>query len=338
MRLRLLIWGLLLLAVLGAYATVTHADALVNNGTNGQIHYGTNGKVTYAPPLPTSGIGFSTHPTIASACTGSRNTKTYGLMQAIGATWQRTDFYWTDIQPTGSSDQVFTNYDCMVNDATAAGITTVALVQTFAPQWAAWPGCTSGASNCAPDNNADFSQFCTKVATHFNGTIVNYEIGNEINGNGNWAPAATSSDYAARFNACATAIHAVNASDIVIAAAMNGTFGAWNGINWQTFIDGAITAGINPDAWASHPYTYSLDANDIAWGWSGTTNGQVYGLRRSMNTAGWSAKKIWITEYGAPTIGARVAVGTRLASRPPHRSVRAELPHTAPASSHDARR
>lgn len=33
-----------------------------------------------------------------------------------------------------------------------------------------------------------------------------------------------------------------------------------------------------------------------------------------------------------------VAVGTEIAPRPPHRSVRAELPHTAPASSHDAKR
>ena len=33
-----------------------------------------------------------------------------------------------------------------------------------------------------------------------------------------------------------------------------------------------------------------------------------------------------------------VAVGTEVALRPPHRSVRAELPHTAPASGHDAKR
>ncbi len=35
---------------------------------------------------------------------------------------------------------------------------------------------------------------------------------------------------------------------------------------------------------------------------------------------------------------ATVAVGTAIARRPPHRSVRAALPHTAPASSHDAKR
>ena len=33
-----------------------------------------------------------------------------------------------------------------------------------------------------------------------------------------------------------------------------------------------------------------------------------------------------------------VAVGTRITPRPPHRSVRAALPHTAPALSHDAKR
>ena len=42
--------------------------------------------------------------------------------------------------------------------------------------------------------------------------------------------------------------------------------------------------------------------------------------------------------YGERTEGQPVAVGTRIAPRPPHRSVRAELPHTAPALSHDAKR
>jgi hypothetical protein len=40
----------------------------------------------------------------------------------------------------------------------------------------------------------------------------------------------------------------------------------------------------------------------------------------------------------APVGVAAVAVGTEIALRPPHRSVRAELPHTAPALSHDAKR
>jgi len=34
----------------------------------------------------------------------------------------------------------------------------------------------------------------------------------------------------------------------------------------------------------------------------------------------------------------QVAVGTEIAPRPPHRSVRAALPHTAPALSHDVNR
>ena len=37
-------------------------------------------------------------------------------------------------------------------------------------------------------------------------------------------------------------------------------------------------------------------------------------------------------------IAPSVAVGTRITPRPPHRSVRAALPHTAPALSHDAKR
>jgi len=37
-------------------------------------------------------------------------------------------------------------------------------------------------------------------------------------------------------------------------------------------------------------------------------------------------------KYWSRSIGKEVAVGTAVTCRPPHRSVRAELPHTAPAS------
>jgi hypothetical protein len=39
-----------------------------------------------------------------------------------------------------------------------------------------------------------------------------------------------------------------------------------------------------------------------------------------------------------PPSSFKVALGTEIAPRPPHRSVRAALPHTAPALSHDAKR
>jgi transposase len=43
-------------------------------------------------------------------------------------------------------------------------------------------------------------------------------------------------------------------------------------------------------------------------------------------------------QLSAPGAKPVVAVGTEIALRPPHRSVRAALPHTAPALSHDAKR
>ncbi len=46
-------------------------------------------------------------------------------------------------------------------------------------------------------------------------------------------------------------------------------------------------------------------------------------------------------DYGCPVIlkgNPGVAVGTEVTLRPPHRSVHAGLPHTAPASGHDAKR
>ena len=38
-----------------------------------------------------------------------------------------------------------------------------------------------------------------------------------------------------------------------------------------------------------------------------------------------------VCRSGRRTLEYQVAVGTAIADRPPHRSVRAELPHTAPA-------
>jgi len=42
-------------------------------------------------------------------------------------------------------------------------------------------------------------------------------------------------------------------------------------------------------------------------------------------------EKFELLQHHIVGVGQLVAVGTAIADRPPHRSVRAELPHTAPA-------
>jgi hypothetical protein len=56
----------------------------------------------------------------------------------------------------------------------------------------------------------------------------------------------------------------------------------------------------------------------------------------SLHTFFGEARKI-MRQFPVGSLNAKVAVGTPVTRCPPHRSVRAALPHTAPASGHDAK-
>jgi hypothetical protein len=106
--------------------------------------------------------------------------------------------------------------------------------------------------------------------------------------------------YAALLAATYTAIKAVNSGLFVISGGLSPSTDGGGDIAPVTFVTGLYSAGANRylDALAMHPYTYPhLPSNNG----SSSPFQQMMQMRRVMVDGGDSAKRIWLTEFGAPT-------------------------------------
>jgi hypothetical protein len=219
----------------------------------------------------------------------------------LGIKWGRIEAPWYFIE---SSQGVYdwTVRDSKVNDAIANGIQVLLLLDKT-PTWAAYPSCASPASGgCAPVDAATFATFCSAAASHFDGKVKYYEVWNEENQASNWGPAATTTDYVSALNACYTAIKAVNSSDQVLVGGLAPVATSAGNISVVDFVTQAYAdAPVRFDIMGQHPYSYPSNlstGNASNNGWQAML--AVEGL---MSANGDGAKKIWITEVGAPTCG-----------------------------------
>jgi len=266
--------------------------------SGGQVTFASGGQIT--TPAPTSTItikGYSTHPTISSTC--GANATYYQRLLSTGATEQRTDLEWRIVQSTSSASYVWGGYDCAVDDASALGISTVFIIN-LAPNWAGYNSCT-GYTNCPPVDTATLSTFCTAAATHFLGRVSAFEVWNEPNGTA-YSKGRGMANYYVDLNACYAAIKAVSSSITVISAGlMPASTVASTSTSIPDSIDIMFAGSPTYDVMGAHPYSYP---------WGLTTGDQTSNAwqallytRQAMNSHGHSAKRIWITEVGAPTCG-----------------------------------
>lgn len=287
---------LLAAVLLLSAAGTAYAAGSVNWGVTGLLKLASGTTVGMGTSLHTI-QGFSTHPPSADPALSTYYTE----LLAAGATMQRTDLAWDVVQSTSSPSFIWGGYDTKINEAIANGISTT-LVIDQTPTWAATSTCVAGAGKCAPTSAATFATFCTAAAQHYNGKITNWEIWNEQNLGGNWGPAAQTSDYVLDLNACYSAIKAVNSSDVVIAGGMAPAADTATNVAPTTMATGYYTLGATFDALGMHPYTYPFDFVRSGTGWQ-----SLLAIRSTMVANGDSAKKIWLTEYGASTCGPGVA-------------------------------
>lgn len=286
--------AIMILAILCFAGTVRATSSQL--ASNGLVQFANGGSLTYAPPNSTL-FGYSTHP----PSTDPTLSTYYSKLLAAGATWQRTDLAWDSVQSTSSISYVWGPWDTRVNEAVADGINTIFIIDQT-PTWGAYFNCSSGAGTCAPADATTLATFCTAAAAHFNGKISYWEIWNEQNSNGNWGPAATSSDYVAALNACGSAIKAVNPSATIISGGLDSN-SAITGITADQSVTDYMADGANFDMLALHPYTYDATVNDPTFGWSEAN--KTYPVRALLNgNLSYASKKIIITEYGAPTCAA----------------------------------
>lgn len=217
-----------------------------------------------------------------------------------GGRFVRTDFRMSSVQPTSSQSFNWSDLETKVAAASAQGLQVLGILD-YSPQWNAHPGCIVGSPNqCAPADPTAFATYAAAAAAHFP-QVTYWEIWNEPNLGQFWSPSPSSTDYVIMLNDAYAAIKAVAPNDVVIAGALSRASNITGvQIAPTAFVTSMYANGAQFDILSLHPYTYpySPDTANSGNGWP-----DVATIRATMIANGDSAKKIWITELGAPTCG-----------------------------------
>jgi polysaccharide biosynthesis protein PslG len=233
--------------------------------------------------------------------------------KAMGVKILRFDIDWGAIQSGGSTSYNWAPQDAVVQGLNARGIATLGTI-AYTPAWAR-PSTCNTTDKCAPASASTYGAFCGAAAKHYLPMGVHYwEVWNEPNLTAFFQPKADVVKYTAMLKACYTQIKAVDPSSIVItggtspAGSYNSPCGSSactnvNGINW---LEGIYANGGKGyfDGVGHHPYCFPYDPSYVA-GWSAWYQmfGTTPSLRSVMVANGDGDKKIWGTEWGAPTNG-----------------------------------
>lgn len=225
-------------------------------------------------------------------------------MATLGVQWIRLDFDWSLIQPDSSQSFNWTTYDNIVAAIQQRHMYILGILD-YTPSWARPASCQDSAQ-CPPADPSQFATFASQVSQHYASKDLHYwEIWNEPNNPGFWQPKSSPADYVSLLKQTYTALKQQDSKAYVLTAGLspqstNGT--AYAPVDFLKAVYANGGKGYF-DAVADHPYTFPLsptDSADHAWNqMAATTNS----LRNVMVTNGDTNKKIWITEFGAPTGG-----------------------------------
>lgn len=222
----------------------------------------------------------------------------------LGMTWLRTDLYWSNIQAAGPDSYDWTVPDRVVATAAAHGVQVLFVVGTT-PQWAR----SIATERSAPADPADYGAFLDAAVRRYAPLGVHaWEIWNEPNLAGAFPTQPDPIRYTRLLTAAHDAIKAADPTATVILGGLSPVVDTKASLLGEVKVFGAVDflrgvydqgGGDSFDAVGFHPYSYPRMPSDPApWtGWSIMTGP----IRDLMTAHGDAGKKIWITEYGAPT-------------------------------------
>lgn len=222
------------------------------------------------------------------------------LYKATGMTMVRVDFDWPSIESTkGNMNWAAT--DRVVAAANARGLKVLAL-PAYSPLWAS---SVAGSTHAGPANPADFAAFLTKAVQRYSSQgVTAWEIWNEPNLTNFWAPKPNAAAYTTLLKSAYRAIKAVDQGATVIAGALSPATDPADGsqISPVTFTKLMYQNGAGGyfDALSVHPYCYPAMPSDTSTA-SWNTFQRLPLVHDVMSNNGDGAKKLWLTEYGAPT-------------------------------------
>lgn len=226
--------------------------------------------------------------------------------KALGAHWVRFDVDWSEVQPYNSSTYNWANIDRIVIAANKYKLDSLPIL-TYTPVWARQESCKYSAK-CAPYNSKIFANFGAAAAKRYSIMGVHtWEIWNEPNIQRFWLPAPNPTQYTKLLKDTASSIRSSDPNAIIVSGGLAELAGDSSDILPATYLSQIYANGGGPyfDVVADHPYTYpyppSSGGND---GWK-----RLAELHSIMESRGDTSKKIWVTEFGAPTGGPGGTVG-----------------------------
>lgn len=255
-----------------------------------------------AEPAPVDAAGFSQGHTLLGLPLAQLRVDLDG-MAATGARWLRMDFDWSYVQRVGPGSYDWSSIDVVVREAQARGLEVLALL-AFTPEWARPAGAPDKHPPLDPDR---FAVYASEAAKRYAPLGVHtWEIWNEPNVSDFWAPRPDPEGYAALLERAAAAIRAVDSSATVVSGGLAPATDRSDGtqIRDRTFLARLYDAGAGGsfDAVGLHAYSFpALPTEPLDW--SSFATAPL--LHTVMAEHGDGAKKVWVTEMGAPTGGAR---------------------------------
>jgi hypothetical protein len=230
-------------------------------------------------------------------------TKDLDLDQRAGSKWLRVDINWALIQDGGPNSYNWGPIDAVVQGAESRGMSVLGTI-IYSPDWAR-PAHTL--ATYSPDPKL-YASFAAAAAAHYSALGVNaFEIWNEPNNQQFWTPSPSVANYTSLLKDSYTSINSVDPSATVVTGGLSPAADDGTNIAPVTFLQGIYDNGGKGsfDAVGMHPYCNpDLPGAPDAWSAWYQMYGTPTNLRSVMTAHGDGAKKIWGTEFGAPTSGA----------------------------------
>ncbi|GAA1930795.1 cellulase family glycosylhydrolase [Nocardioides marmoribigeumensis] len=223
--------------------------------------------------------------------------------QRLGIRWIRMDFSWTTIQAAGPSSYDWSGTDRVVKGARARGLRVLPIL-TWTPAWARDAGCVR--FSCPPHRAGRFATFAKAAVQRYKSRGVHHwEVWNEPNLSIFW-PSPDPQRYATLLRVTFRGIRSVDPRAVVLLGGLSALENRPPSIGPRQFLTAVCKArGCGSmSAVSYHPYTYPYlagqDSSTSAWS---KINHTSWSLRSILNRWGYRHKRVWVTEYGAPTKG-----------------------------------
>jgi polysaccharide biosynthesis protein PslG len=232
----------------------------------------------------------------------------FELLEALGVHWIRFDFSWSDIQRNGEHAYDWQKYDALVEHANRYGVNVLGMIG-YTPYWARNSVCDYS-DKCEPADPTKYSNFVNEVVSRYKSEgVSNWEIWNEPNNINFWKPAPNVSKYTEMLDMAYIAAKQADASSNIVSAGLSPATNENKNVAPVDFVKQMYNMGAKNsfDALGFHPYCFHESFNCpveyadwSAWSQMSDTPSSI---RKEMVLNGDEAKKIWITEFGAPTQG-----------------------------------